>query len=367
MWGSKKLLAVLALCALLSGCGSAGTAQTEPQLLTDARQASYETAVVTRGTYRTTADGQFSLQSLAVDRTVSAPVGRTVRSMAVSDRETVQKGQLLFALEPEGGSGQQADIEQCRLRLQRRQEAAEAGRAERNAATEAALAAQTGLTGHELRIAQLKAEKCQAEADRYDRQSARELAELTAQLEELELGAEADRYYAPCDGRVSLSAEAGQTLEGSAGKEAEVLRILVEETVPTYLYGTVGGGARYRLHAPVEVTRGGGTAVLTGRVVTATSDLLTADQRDVMIAMDDDTLTASVQPGQAVLCAVVTEEVEDVLLVDSRAIHAEGSQYYVNIPENGTMGKRYVSVGLQNNEVTWVLDGLTEGQTVVIG
>ena len=59
------------------------------------------------------------------------------------------------------------------------------------------------------------------------------------------------------------------------------------------------------------------------------------------------------------------EELQDVLLVDWRAVDSENGKSYVYVLEDDMVQKRYVAPGLNNREKVWILDGLHEGQTVI--
>ena len=60
------------------------------------------------------------------------------------------------------------------------------------------------------------------------------------------------------------------------------------------------------------------------------------------------------------------QELNDVLLVNKEAVRKEDGKTYVYILENGTVHKRFVTVGLSGKTHAWILDGLKEGQSVVL-
>ena len=55
-----------------------------------------------------------------------------------------------------------------------------------------------------------------------------------------------------------------------------------------------------------------------------------------------------------------------MILIDRKALYREGNKTYVRILEDGAVKKRYVTEGLSNNEISWIADGLQEGQTLVV-
>ena len=64
--------------------------------------------------------------------------------------------------------------------------------------------------------------------------------------------------------------------------------------------------------------------------------------------------------------SVNAEEVTDAILVDRKLLTQESGKFAVNILEDDMVKKRYVTVASNNLQTYWILDGLTEGQTLVM-
>jgi hypothetical protein len=60
------------------------------------------------------------------------------------------------------------------------------------------------------------------------------------------------------------------------------------------------------------------------------------------------------------------QELKDVLLVSKEAVRKEDGKTYVYILEDGVVHKRFVTVGLSGKTHAWILDGLREGQAVIL-
>ena len=60
------------------------------------------------------------------------------------------------------------------------------------------------------------------------------------------------------------------------------------------------------------------------------------------------------------------ESVKQVVMVDRSAVHKDDNGSYVYILNDGILQKRYVLCGLSNVDHVWIIDGLTEGQTLVL-
>ena len=59
-------------------------------------------------------------------------------------------------------------------------------------------------------------------------------------------------------------------------------------------------------------------------------------------------------------------DLHNVLLVNRSAIKKDESRRYVYVLDGETVKKRYVVEGENNMSTTWILDGLTEGQTLIL-
>ena len=73
----------------------------------------------------------------------------------------------------------------------------------------------------------------------------------------------------------------------------------------------------------------------------------------------------AVKPGMTANANVQVARKENVLLVPTRAIRAQGSKRVVSILENGEPKDVFVTLGLSNDQFTEILDGLAPGAQVL--
>jgi RND family efflux transporter MFP subunit len=71
--------------------------------------------------------------------------------------------------------------------------------------------------------------------------------------------------------------------------------------------------------------------------------------------------------GLSVTVTVIIQEKQNVLMVLSRAISRQGTDSVVKIPKGETVETRVVKTGISNSSYTEILEGLSEGEQVVIG
>lgn len=85
-------------------------------------------------------------------------------------------------------------------------------------------------------------------------------------------------------------------------------------------------------------------------------------------------VTVTLSPGQAPLkigmtadANIVIAKKDNVLLAPNRAIRAAGNQHFVTIPKGSDQTEEIeVKIGMANDQETEIVDGLKEGQTVII-
>jgi len=86
----------------------------------------------------------------------------------------------------------------------------------------------------------------------------------------------------------------------------------------------------------------------------------------VTVQLDD--ARSSIKDGMTALITFVRLEHENVLMIPNRSVFIEEGKQFVHVEKsNGTYEKREVRCGLTNGTETEVLDGLEEGETVVVG
>lgn len=71
---------------------------------------------------------------------------------------------------------------------------------------------------------------------------------------------------------------------------------------------------------------------------------------------------------RAIKPIVITEQerVDNVLLLPRKAVQKQNQEFYVNLKTDTGLVRRYVQIGNWNTDVYWILDGLDEGDAVVI-
>ena len=123
----------------------------------------------------------------------------------------------------------------------------------------------------------------------------------------------------------------------------------------------VGQDAEIVLDAFPEVKLGG--------KVTGIDPLGTTAQGVVSYGVDVEIVSVdlAVRPNMTAIVDIVVGRDEGALLVPNRAIRRDSSgRLYVEVLADGQARRRFVTIGLSNDLVTEILEGLTEGEEVIV-
>ena len=235
----------------------------------------------------------------------------------------------------------------------------------RNTITKQQQALAEAKTESEIRIAQLQLEKAQIEYAAYQEEAAAALESIAEQIAALEAVSEPRTLLATTDGIVSQIA----TLQ--PGDEVSTSSVFLTTYDADSYYFAVSNDLAYPFPygSKVSITfhSRSGLPPITGSVVASTAGIHeTLDNSNTLIRPDK---PLSLEALDAVSSASgYTALFDGVLLIPKSAVRTETNSEltYVYILEQDSPQKRYIICGPSNDEVVCVLDGLTEGQSIVI-
>lgn len=323
-------------------------------------QGNYEIAAVQKGDYVKESQGSASV--VYPIRTELSWENGSARydEILVRKGDVVKEGEVLATFVIEESD---VELQELKLKLQRTEEQFEKEKQERlTAIAKAKEDAKEELNAHRLTIAEQNIEKLQISYEKYIYQTEKEIANLKEQMEEISEILEDNQLVAPYDGIIESVITYNQGDKVTAGKT-----LITMYSTEGYLLKADGaeGKLRYNMDVTIETGRKNDRKTLTGKVIAASNILpTTVSQSYTVIQVDGnvspDTFVQSIQyKGN-------TEELRDILLVKKKAVHTEDKKNYVYTWENETVLKRFVVKGLNNLEDIWILDGLSEGQSVIL-
>ncbi|MQA57030.1 efflux RND transporter periplasmic adaptor subunit [Pseudomonas piscis] len=320
---------------------------------------------------------------------VGAQASGQIRKIHVEAGDAVKEGQLLVEIDP---STQQAKLDASRfaienLQAQLQEQYAQNQLARQKYQRQQNLAAGGATRDEDVQTAQAELKATQARIDMYKAQIRQAQASLRS--DQAELGY--TRIYAPMSGTVvAVDAREGQTLNAQQ-QTPLILRIAklspmtvwaevseadighVKPGMSAYFTTLSGGGRRWtstvRQILPIppkplnETSQGGGSPSSTsksgsGRVVLYT------------VLLDVDNADNALMAEMTTQVFFVASSVKDVLTAPIAALQdsAEpGQQIARVVADNGAVSERQVRVGISDRLRVQILDGLNEGDHLLIG
>lgn len=208
------------------------------------------------------------------------------------------------------------------------------------------------------------------------------IEEAKLRLQEAQNNLAKTKLYASKDGQIiSINKSEGEQAAASVGSPESFFGtgssssnfMNLCDTSQIYLTANVSEGdiVGLKVDQVVNVTVDSlGDSVFKGKIYKI-SNIPTTDSNgittyEVNVLLDE--LSTDIRDGMNALLNFVKKELNEVLLVPVKSVFVEEEQQYVNVQlADGTYEKRAVVTGLSNGSQTQVLDGLAEGETVVVG
>jgi len=378
MWFMSRIKAVrlfalaLAILLLMHSVVLASELPTpEPQDIIDLeqetpQQTTFETAQVERGTLTQTAS------------TVATPYYRTydIRfeqngakfvEYTVETRDTVKSGDILarFTL-----TASDAEITRLKLDLQRAEEQVAEGIRQREREIERKRAELNNASDtYEKEILALSLKKLETELKQYKHRQQYSIDQKRDAYDEENRRRKTDILVSPVDGVVKTLTY--KRVDDPVSPYETLVTIASENSV-MFMVPNTSGSLRYNM--PVEVRLGNTTNSewLSGRIVAADDVIpeverpFDPDDRYALIQLD--TYDEKLASLKSLNVTTTTAQMNNVLLIPHAAISREketGTAYVTKLV-NGTSQKSYIQTALNGNEGIWVLEGVEEGETLLL-
>lgn len=356
---SSRLPARAAAALLIAGAlPLMGSALIDPAKL-DAGSADYVTAQAKYGTItRDMSETAVVYQPTIVDIRCEVRNAR-VAEVSVTRANVIEEGTKLGVLRSESS---RADLAETTITLERARESYEKGVQDREEAIrEKQLSAQNITDPAEREIARLEMQRMQIELDDYCLRQERSIELLEKREAEQTEALEDAVLYAPVTG--SIAHYSYLSPGDSVAYDSVILSLRTDD--PTLIrIEDPDGRWRYGM----DVTINYGTRMhpksAKARIVSADNVLSPTERRGFAYAQ----LLEEVPAEDLTQLNAVGEEfrLENVLVIPSKAHALVKGKQQVSIKDGASVANRYVSVGLQDKDNTWVLQGISEGQSLIL-
>lgn len=121
-----------------------------------------------------------------------------------------------------------------------------------------------------------------------------------------------------------------------------------------------------RYNMPVKVLQTKKNISMSGRVITCNSTTLSPSLSSSQTIIEIDGDIAAFDPSEDVTMQFESVSAQDVLLVKKTAVHSDSRGNYVFVLRDGNSCKQYIVSGGTNDKNCWVIQGLEEGDSVII-
>ena len=356
----KRLLTAFLTISL---CVLPVTAAAQEDLIDDQQQIQqevvYRTDVVHIGTF--TKETTFSATEYypcGVD-VVCPEDGKLFVEYAVSRGDQVKAGDVLVRLSAQQDSIALTKLQREFARMQEEFAAAKAEKQEKIAEAEAAANAAADAFEKEQLLIRVAIMQTQLEEFCYLQQLA-----IDKKQQETEACKNAQTVLeltAPVDAMVSALAEMQPEDPVNAGM---VLVTLVDSDVR--LLRVSDPAAELRIHMPVTITvgRGNNQKTITGQVIASEDAIGQQYRKGYAYVQIDPEFQDTVLRDVRVIANTVT--LDNVLLVNRRALELENGKTYVTVLSDGVQQRRVILLGMAGVENAWIIAGVAEGDCLIL-
>ena len=363
MLKNKYILWLLLAVVLLSGCG-AKKQEKQADLKESsekAQTANYRTTVVERGDYIVESKtGAIQYNPVIINLTWDKKDCR-YQEYHVKTGDTVKKGDLLISFVSEEST---LALEEKQLALEQLEKEYTAGKERRERDIDTAEKNLWKYSSYAYTRAKKEIELMELDLESFCYEMDFEKEQIEKAIAELEIKPEDLVLTAPCDGIIDKMPYA------DLGDKVPVGEPLIQMFDPATV--VLGAENQNKVFAyGQKVTISSRERSVSGYVAAAGNALPIGYDLYYMVVRLDEGSVLDSNLGLSLQISGDTVTVHDVLLAHRSAFTLEGGKYYVQILEDdGSVHRRPVQIGSTNNngngEVVWILDGVEEGDTLIL-
>ncbi len=354
MSSNKLLPIIIAACLLLSSC--AQPAAELPELITP-KSENYNTAAVTRADISRSVNNSAKFYAPLSQKLYFPIESATLKEVYVKSYQFVEEGELIAEIMPTQSA---LDLEIMQINLQKARDNFDKGKLrykEHLSDFDKQIAAAKANSGDTTEL-ELSRTLVDIDYRQFIYNTEQSLADQQLTLEQAKEKAAATQLTAPFAGIIGAVTpiKQGKTIYGYD----LVAEIVSGDKVLVEVNDGDAAAYRYGMSVGMEFKK----EQFSGKVVSAPNVLPKAQHSPILLQIDREiTLQEYTQQLQS---KVNRYDLADALVVPRSAVYRADNTAFVYLLKDGSLRKRYVSPGLTGNEYTEILDGLEEGEIVVI-
>ncbi|MBE5767332.1 MAG: hypothetical protein E7335_09250 [Clostridiales bacterium] len=211
-------------------------------------------------------------------------------------------------------------------------------------------------------ILQLRIERKELELERYIYDQNYQIESLAAEIAEIEAHQQNTQLVSPVDAVIS---KINYKRTADPVSPGEILIEMYSTDGMLMIIENPSSHFRYGMDVQIEIGSSKERSFVTGRVVAADT-LVPEGERTgyAYIKLDpyDEETVRFTNP----IAKASTYYLENVLLLSHKALVLDGGKYYVHKLVDGMVQKRFVQYIINNGTDAWMLEGVSEGETLII-
>ena len=351
------------LCAAVFGLSGCGGQEEEEDIIVQLQQeqkSPYTMTYVSVGDVVLTQQIRCTYRQVTQEDISFSVSGKTIENVYVQKGDPVVKGQLLAEL---AGSDRQTEIEELEYRIARNELLLSYTDIDKNYERSGrwwTYIYQSSGSEEEQERLQKDLERIE-QTYRYKREDYQDQIDLyTMQLERILAEVAQTRIYAGMDGEVSF-VKSG--LQGDTSTEGKTVIQVIDNAQCLFTSNQTEYGSYFEENEPVEMAIKAGANVIT--LEAYPYDMDHWEERIYFELPEEVAFTMGV--GTNATITLVLESREQVLCVPKRAVHSsEDGDYVYVLGENDIREIRRIETGLHGDELVEVVQGLTEGESIIL-
>lgn len=356
---NRKKLLLLGLCALLclQGAGFAEQDIIGSDQMT-VEEVNYNTVTVSSGTFERPVSNSLTEYYPLVHPLKFEGANAKFVEYTVKRGDEVKAGDVLARFEILGSD---AAMERMELELRRAEEALEKGLHEREENIRLKRAEVSEAKSYDREKKMIELRKLETEMDQYRFRQEYSIANLQEAVEEERENRATTELIAPMDGIVD---EVKYKKLDDDVSTNEVLIVLSSTDVMLLRADNSSGSFRYNMPVTVTVGTNKSSTDLTGRIVASDHAI---DEKDktghALILLDPYDPSIKLRNPKVTASYML---LENVITVPRKTATLENGKYYVTKLVDGIVQKRYVQYAESNTSQVWLLQGVSDGDTLII-
>ncbi len=353
-WKKSVLAAALAVSASLSLMGSS---LIDPAKVSD-KETEYTTVQAEIGSLLKTLSSDASLQFPLMVDVRNKLYNARVAEVYLTRADIIQEGAKLGLIASESS---EADLAQTQLSLERARKELAEGTKDREEAILKKQKSISSLSGNAREIARLELQKMQISLSDFKLGQERTIANLEKSIEEQTEQSIDQEVSAPITGGIAYFSYINP---GDSLYYNQVLLTLASPTPYLLRIEDSAGEWRYGMEITLDYGPHNNRKSCTGRIISADNILSHESRTGYAYAILDE----EINPETITMPNVKGElyHVENVLVIPKKASKIYGGDNMVSLLEGSSIANRYVNLGLSNADGSWVVQGLEEGQTLIV-